>query len=375
MSRLPRLVFLSNVAVPYQVNFCNALQAHIDAQFWFYEHPDRTRGAWWRVDLGRNCRVLEDVLFLKSGPLAARYLPRHLGRELDRFDPDIVMLGGFSIPGNYLAYRWARRHGKKTIVFTERSRDPRGVLRRPSLGWRLLRWLYRAVDMVMVSADDAVTQFRDELGFGDKVVAGRYGADLDGFFAHPDRQPKRAYTFLFANRLTEIYNPLAAIDAFAAVLKRHPGSRLVMNASGELAHACRERVAALGLESAVEFLTKLKAWSDLPPIYARCDIFLLPATFSNGNGAMLEAMASGMGIVISDRVLGVGKLVQDGVNGFNCAPTAAAFEERIERYIARPELLREHAAHNRPLVEPLSGRGTAKFFAERVRTHLGISAA
>lgn len=38
------------------------------------------------------------------------------------------------------------------------------------LAWRLHRWADRDVDMVMVSADDAVVQFRDEFGFGDKVV-------------------------------------------------------------------------------------------------------------------------------------------------------------------------------------------------------------
>ncbi|MEK6405913.1 MAG: hypothetical protein AABN34_03005 [Acidobacteriota bacterium] len=47
-------------------------------------------------------------------------------------------------------------------------------------------------------------------------------------------------------------------------------------------------------------------------IYARCDILILPANFSNGNFTILEAMASGMGVVVGDRVLGIGKMVEDG---------------------------------------------------------------
>ncbi len=372
MNHRKKLVFISSVAVPQQVRFCNALQDFFDAHFWFYEYPDRTRGAWWRVDLGEHCKVLQRVLFPKSGPFAERYLALGLTDELERFDPDIVMLGGFSVPSNYLAYRWARRKGKKTIAFTERSRNAVGVLRKFGSVWRVLHWLYRNVDVVMVSANDAVAQFRDEFGFGGRVVAGRYAADLDAYFDHSLRAAKPAYTYLFANRMTEIYNPIGAIEIFAAVLAKYPGSRLVMNAAGELGELCRARIAEMGLGEAVEFLTNLRSWSELHEVYARCDILILPANFSNGNFTILEAMASGMGVVISDRVLGIGKMVEHGRNGFNCQPTTEAFLEQIERYIHQPELFRVHAEINRPLIEPLSARGTAKFFASILHERLGV---
>lgn len=357
-----KLLFLSSIAAPHQIKFCEALQEYFDAEFWFYESAVRTRGTLWQFELGAHCRILPNVVFPASGPLAERYWARGLAQQLEQFDPDIVMLGGFSIPSNLVAYRWARRRCKKTLVFSERSRNSNGVLRKRGLVWRTLQWLYRDVDMVMVSADDAVTQFRDELGFGDKVVAARYASDLDVYFSHPLREAKPAYTYLFANRMTEIYNPVGVIDIFAQVRSRHPGSRLVMNAAGELGYRCRARIAELDIGDAVEFLTDLQSWSDLNQVYAHCDILLLPASFSNGNFTILEAMASGMGLVVSDRVLGIGKMVQDGYNGFNCEPTAEAFLNRIEQYISNPKLFRVHAAVNRPLVEPLSARGTARDF-------------
>lgn len=373
MRQRKKLVFLSSVAVPQQIGLCNALQDYFDARSWFYEYPDRTRGAWWRVDLGSHCQVLEHVLFFKSGPFANRYVAWGLLSELERFDPDIVMLGGFSIPSNYLAYRWARRKGRRTVVFSERSRNVvTGVLRKRGLVWRLLHWLYRDVDVVMVSAEDAVQQFRDDFCFGDKVVASRYAADLGDYFGHPLRMANRTYTYLFANRLTEIYNPIGAIEIFAAVRSKYPGSRLVMNSAGELGKQCRDRIAKLGIGEAVEFLNSVKSWSELHKVYARCDILILPANFSNGNFTILEAMASGMGIVVSNRVLGIGKMVEDGKNGFSCEPTTEAFVDRIERYIQRPELFRMHAEINRPAVEPLSARGTAKLYWEILRARLGV---
>lgn len=372
MKRRTKLVFISSIAAPHQVEFCKALQHYFDARFWFYEHPDRTRGAWWRVDLGAYCKVLERVLFPKSGPLEARYLALGLSQELARFDPDIVMFGGFSIPSNYLAFRWARRRGRRTIAFVERSRDAKGAPRKRGLAWRLHRWLYRDLDILMVSADDAIAQYRDDFGFADKVVGGRYAADLEAYFEHPLREAKPVYTYLFANRMTEIYNPIGAIDIFAAVADKYPGSRLIMNAAGELGDLCRTRIVELGLGGVVEFLTNLRSWSELHKVYARSDILILPANFSNGNFTILEAMASGMGVVVSDRVLGIGKMVEEGKNGFNCEPTTSAFVSRVERYIEQPELFKVHAQVNRLLVEPFSAQGTAKWFAGMLRERLGI---
>lgn len=359
-----KLLFLSSIAAPQQIKFCEALQEFFEAEFWFYESAARTRGSWWQIELGEHCKILHNVRHPTSGPLQARYWATALTQQLDQFNPDIVMLGGFSIPSNLVAYQWARRQGKKTIVFSERSRNSSGTLRKRNLIWRALRWLYRDVDMVIVSAEDAVTQFRDEFGFGDKVVAGRYASDLDDYFSHPLRESKPAYTYLFANRMTEIYNPIGAVNIFSEVLARHPGSRLVMNAAGELGEACRTRINEINIGDAVEFLTDLKTWSELSQVYARCDILLLPASFSNGNFTILEAMASGMGLVVSDRVLGIGKMVEDGYNGFNCESGTAAFVNRIENYISQPDLFKHHAIINRLLVEPLGAKGTAKFFNE-----------
>ncbi|MEZ5730170.1 MAG: glycosyltransferase [Burkholderiaceae bacterium] len=307
-----------------------------------------------------------------SGVFEGRYLAIGLRRKLRQFNPDIVMLGGFSILSNLIAYRWARRHRKKTIVFTERSRNSRGELRKRGLVWRVLHWLYRDVDLVMVSADDVVNQFREEFGFGAKVVAGRYASDLSDYLTHPLREAKLTYTYLFANRMTSTYNPIGAIDIFKQMLLKYPGSRLVMNAAGELGESCRARIDELGIDDAVEFLTDLKSWSELNQVYARCDLLLLPANFSNGNFTILEAMASGMGLVVSNRVLGTGRMVKDGKNGFNCEPTTEAFVDRLERYIQQPELFKAHATINRPLVEPLSSRGTAKYIACILFKRLGV---
>ena len=361
-----KLVFLSTVATPAQVKFCYALQPYFDTEFWFCEHPDRTRGKWWRINLGDKCRIFPKVFRIKG----AGYVSFRTLQMLREFNPDIIMLGGLSFLNHYLAYLWGISDKKKIVLLTERSRNPAGQLRSYGLAWRLLRWLYRGLDLVITTADDIVPQFRDEFKFGAKVVAGRYSADLDTYFSHRLRERRDAYTYLFANRLTEIYNPIRALEVFSEISRRYPGSRLLMNASGELGDRCRALVRVLELAESVEFLTGISSWDQLHEVYARSDILLLPAQFSNGNFTILEAMASGMGIVISNQILGIGNIIEDSVNGFRCDPSKEAFIERIERYIIDPTLFLKHAEINRPLVRPLSTDGTARFFSKLLNSRL-----
>ena len=124
------LVYISFVAAPHQIKSCDAMQEYFDAEYWFYDKLGN-RASWWETALCDKCKILKKVWFKKR----AKYFTLSILKELKRFNPDIVMLGGFSVPANILAYQWAKKHKKKTIVFTERSRDKKGSLRKKSFTW------------------------------------------------------------------------------------------------------------------------------------------------------------------------------------------------------------------------------------------------
>jgi glycosyltransferase involved in cell wall biosynthesis len=352
-----RLVFISNIPAPYQVKFCDALQAYYQAEFWFYNDIAQ-RASWWKTDLGKHCRILPNVKGKKSG----RYYTRMHLAWLNRFQPDIVLLGGFSIPANWLAYRWAQKNGKKSVVLTETSRTPNGVLRPQNAVWKLLRRLYQDVDAVWAMNEDAAKQFAENLGFGRKVQLAQYPADMEAFGAHPLRTSKDHYGLLFANRLTPIYNPLAAIRIFHQVWTLYPNTTLMLNAAGELKDACTTLINSLPCAAAVSFLENIATWDEMHQVYRRADILLLPALFSNGNFTILEAMASGMGLVISDRILGNGRWITHQANGFRCAPDEGLMAEQVCRYIRNPQLFAEHGLRNKKMVLSQSFEETARLY-------------
>lgn len=353
---MKKLVFLSTVASPHQVKYVPYLRKYYDAEFYFYTNKTSNK-FWANIKLGDHAHLIP-CIFRWHG----RFLSLHVWSMLRKERPDILMLGSFSVPSNYLAYRWARRHGCKIVVQTERSRVMESGKPRPyDWKWKLLRWLYKDVDRVMVISKDAIPQFRDVFKFGDKVVWGQYPADVDKYFDIPCRSRKDAYTLIYPNRMTDIYDPLKAIDIFAEVLKRYPKTRLKMNAAGELRPQVERRIGELGIHAAVEFLDGLSDWEQLKDVYASCDIAYLPAKFSNGNYSITECQVAGLACVISTRVKGG---VVDVFRKFNCGlavePEIPEFVKAISHYIEHPEEFCRIALINRELMRPFSMSGTAE---------------
>ena len=352
---MKKLVFISNIAAPYQIKLCYGLQPYFDTEFWFYDRLG-DRPEFWKIPLGEKCRIIKNVIFKKK----ARYFTLEIIKMLNNFQPDIVMLGGFTIPSNYIAYLWAVSN--KKIIFTERSRDKCGKLRKGGFVWELIRSLYRKIDLIMVSDQDIVPQFRDDFKFGNKVVAAQYPSDIDSYFLHNLRGKKELYSFLFPNRLIEIYNPLGAIKIFSKICLTYPNSKLFLNNEGELKNKCKSLINELDIENNVFFLDSINNWNDLHLVYKDCDILLFPAEFSNGNFTILESMASGLGIVISENILGVGELIENGKNGFRCVHVEENYIDSVLKYIKNPELFIKHAELNRNIVRKYSILKTADLY-------------
>ena len=354
---MQKLVFISNMAAPYQVKMCDKLNRYLNTEFWFYSTLEANRPKWWKIPLGNKCKILDNVISIKQ-----KYITFDVFKRLNEFNPDIVMIGGFSIPGNYLAYRWAKKHNKKIVVFTELTRDKDGVLRnKDSFVWKFFRYIYKDIDLINTANLEATNQFK--IFFPTKNILNiGYGTDIDEHLKHPLRnlKDKKEIVLLYANRLIDIYDPLLAIDIFYDLQKKYSNIVLKMNNDGELRDKCIEKIKKYKIEEKIHFLDDIKSWNDLHLVYKTSDILYLPAKFSNGNMSIIEAMASGMGIVISDKVNGHTNMLTRKENCFICNYDKEEFVEAISEYIENIELIKKHAKINKERVKYLSLESTAK---------------
>lgn len=99
--------------------------------------------------------------------------------------------------------------------------------------------------------------------------------------------------------LREVKNHSFLLEAFAALHKRRRNTVLLLVGAGPLENVLKARVRHLGLEKSVFFLG---ARSDVPRLLAAMDVFVLPSLYEGLPGAAVEAQASALPCLLSDRV-------------------------------------------------------------------------
>lgn len=168
-----------------------------------------------------------------------------------------------------------------------------------------------------------------------RVVAVPLGCDVETFRPAPQRPEQ--FTVLFVGR--DSYRK-GLLDLLEAARALPGGTRLLV--AGEIDATARGTLAGLGIE--VEALGGVGG-DEMPSLYRRASVLALPSLSEAFGMVVLEAMACGVPVVLSDQV-GAGAVVTDGSEGF-VVPVGDtdALAERLATL-----------AHDRDLLEAMSRR-------------------
>jgi len=358
---MKKLLLISNIPAPYMLKSIYEMQKYFDTQYWFYDDIENSsRANWWKIERPKNAIILDNVLRYK-----AKYISLNIKEKLEKFNPDIIILGGFSIPTNMYIYKWAKNKNKKVIAFSEFLRDKKGFERK-NFFTKLLFKFYKNIDAIFAVGEHGVKYF---MNFFDKnkIFNIDYPNDIDEHLKHPFREVRQDIKILYSHRLIDIYNPLLAIDIFKKFNEKYPLSTMKMNASGNLRKICEEKIKEYKLERKITFLDDIKSWNDLHLVYKECDISISPLNFSNGNNSITEAMASGMGIVISKNVNFNDVLLKKSKGGFIVDNNVDSFIEAMEQYMQDKELFKKHAIANREVVKEFSIENMTKKYVNIIQ--------
>ncbi|MDE2655183.1 MAG: glycosyltransferase [Gemmatimonadota bacterium] len=141
--------------------------------------------------------------------------------------------------------------------------------------------------------------------------------------------PGAGPTILYSGRL---HRGDKDLDRFIEILDAVPEARLLVVGDGP--H--REGLEA-DLGDRAEFTGKL-AGEELAAAYRRCDFFVFPSKHDTFGQVVMEAMASGLPVVVTNRG-GPQELVDDGATGF--VADDDRFVDRVRELAECPELRRE----------------------------------
>jgi glycosyltransferase involved in cell wall biosynthesis len=298
-----------------------------------------------------------------------------LGRALARTHPDVVVISGWSTFASQAAILWARRHRIPYVLLVE-SHDlgPRAGWRRAVKGTVVPRLVRGAANLLVVgsAARESViargARPQDVRIFANTVDvvawserAARLARDRDELRARAGFEPEDV-VIMSVGRLVPEKGMDTLIRAAAATEKR---MRVVLAGGGTGGPALEALARDLGVP--------LTVTGDLPQealaeYYVRADVFALLSVHETWGVVVNEAAASGLPLVLSDRVGAARDLVRDGENGFVVpAADVGAAAEALGQLVGDPDRRRMFGERSRELVSSWSYDASVENFLEAVR--------
>ncbi|HXN50691.1 MAG TPA: glycosyltransferase family 4 protein [Candidatus Acidoferrum sp.] len=247
-----------------------------------------------------------------------------------KLPPYVMLLHGIEERRNHAMLREAKKG--RAWYFGFRNRLWQHIYHMPLYRWSI------------VTADQAVVINRETwsiLQLKYNREAGRVWYIANGvesrFFCQRQHRDGPALRLLFAGTWLDHKGVYYLRDAFEALTKLLPELRLTIACCGAetntvkslFAPAARERVEVIRFVPSTE----------MPALYARHDIFVLPSLMEGMPIVLLEAMAMAMPVVTTE-TCGMMDIVEDGYNGLLAKPADAAGIVAAVRRMAESRELR-----------------------------------
>lgn len=263
----------------------------------------------------------------------------HTRRIVDSFRPDVVHIQAHVIIGRGLT-KVARARGIRVIA-TNHFMPDNLLDHTPPMPKALLAWItrrawqdaantYHLCQAITTPTKKAATYLEQATGIRD-VIAISCGIDASDYRARRDR-PK-GNNIVFVGRVTAEKNIdvlLRAMTKLSPALDAH----LTIVGGGDLLARLKQMTVELGLADRVTFAGYLSD-EELRLTLTNATVFSMPSTAELQSIASLEAMASGLPIVVAD-AMALPHLVEEGENGYLFTPgdsddLAAKLTEVLEK--------------------------------------------
>jgi len=371
-----KTLFFQNIIAPYKTLLFNALARKDGGSFLVVYLAETAGNREWKIDKeeiefpyeviseGRE----EDAGRWKSVSKAWNLLERHT--------PEVVVVGGYNYAAFWVAHAWAKIRKRKSLIIVESHYLDRT---RRSIRERMKRAFVSRFDAALVDG----TRHRDyavSLGMPPERVFIKFGTgpiDVGMYDREVARiRPGKAAhcrslgippkNFLYVGRFSVEKNLMALLRAFGRL--RKDGFRewgLIMVGDGPQRRDIERFVREGGLEGV--FLPGFKQRREVPLYYALSDVFILPSLSEPWGLVVVEAMASGLPVLVSDRCGCFPDAVREGVNGFSFDPNRdRSLSEKMKDIAMGRHDLAGMGARSREMAAAFTPEKAAEVYARAV---------
>jgi len=162
------------------------------------------------------------------------------------------------------------------------------------------KWTFNSADTVFCYTDEEHEQLR-RFGVSSTIEVVHNGIDMQQFT--PDGPAHEGVTgnpaVLFVGRLVEGKRPDKALQAFSQLRGSFPDAGLTVCGNGPLRTELETHARELGVTNAVRFLGHIP-YEKMPSVYRAADVMVLLSRAEGMPRTVLEAMAAGVPVVVSD---------------------------------------------------------------------------
>ncbi len=242
------------------------------------------------------------------------WMLRNLRRVLRDLKPDVVHAGPVQQGAFLIALA-----GYRPLVTMSWGSDILIDARRGFGRWAACYTLNRS--SALICDCDVVRQKAIQLGMpADKIVVFPWGVDLDLFSPGSNGELRSklgwesAFVLLSNRSMEPIYGVDIVVKAFIRAVKIDEELRLILLNDGPLRYQFQTLIRKAGLEDRVYFAGRIEN-DKLPAYYRAADLYLSGSHSDGSSVSLLEAMACGVPVVVSD-IAGNREWVTPGENGW-----------------------------------------------------------
>ncbi len=337
--RAPRVVVLTQLNSPYQVEFFNQVahagKCHLEVIY--LTHRDKAR-QWASPDIGHSHIILSETPHLRKNALESLV------------NADLAIFNYYVDAFAWRAIRARAATGKPWVFWGERP----GFLQLGPPGMWFRKWalkpLHQSPAPIWGVGAFGIDGYRMEFGNGHSYQNVPYYSELWRFETAASRSPAGLRTVLYSGSLIERKGADLLARAFAEVAAENPLARLCIVGDGpmrpqmqEILSRCADRVEWAGFQP----------WNKLPEFYARSSVFCFPSRYDGWGLALVEALASGLPAIGTDQTGSAIDLICHRRNGWLV---------KADHYDSLVEALREAVALPAPQLGVMSeaARRTAR---------------
>lgn len=231
-----------------------------------------------------------------------------LFKKLDDFSPDIIHVSS-PTPVALLAHEYAISRNLPNVASFHTDFIAYfkyyGFEIAKELGWAYLRWFYNKFDKILIPSG-STRKLLQEKSFKNLEIWSR-GIDHKVYFPI-QRKNGQKIKLLFVGRLVKEKDLLDLIDVCRILDNRRIEYQITFAGDGELHQTLGEKIS----HSKITGFIQEAALSDL---YRESDIFVFPSTTETFGNVILEALASGLPVLVTEK--GAAKdLITHGKTGF-----------------------------------------------------------